>query len=222
MSEHQHNEFAHFKELNFQQESCEVDISQYLIMKVDALINCSFSQITQLLTNPEKYKLFNPQLEKLEVLSVLESVKATIYYCSMKQYSSWYLPRDFVLINHSFSYRGALFIVEKSVNHSEAPKSYKNVLAEVYVRITMVEPKSENQVLVKDYFVVDYGGYGMTSSQWCQMALKERLLFLSGINNYVELHTESNPLNIEEIKLEKLRELLREILPVPDPSLGTD
>ena len=51
------------------------------------------------------------------------------------------------------------------MNHSEAPKSYRNVLADVHVRVTMIEPKSENQVLVKEYFVVDYGGYGMTASQ---------------------------------------------------------
>jgi len=162
-------------------EGYEVEISQYLIMKSDALLDCSFDKAVDLLSNPEKYKVFNPNMANLEKVCDLSSLNAWIYHWSLKSYSYWYLPRDYILINHHFSLNGTAIIVEKSVEHTEALKSVKNVMADVHLKITLIEPKSGTQTRIKEYYVVDYGGYGMTSSQCCQMALKERFLVFKGI-----------------------------------------
>lgn len=101
----------------------------------------------------------------MQQICSFDSMNSCIYYCSLKSYSMWYLPRDYVLIHYTFEYNGVFYIVEKSVEHSEAPKSYKNVVADLHLRITMIEPKGTSKVIVKEYSVVDYGGYGMTASQ---------------------------------------------------------
>jgi hypothetical protein len=50
------------------------------------------------------------------------------------------------------------------------------------------------------------------------MALKERYLFFTGMENYAKLHPQEG----EDRKIEELRRFLKRVLPVPDPTLGTD
>jgi hypothetical protein len=56
------------------------------------------------------------------------------------------------------------------------------------------------------------------------MALKERLLFYTGINNYVKMHMTDDEGEdaYQHQQVDELREVLTSILPVPDPSLGSD
>ena len=155
------------------QHDWEADISQYLITKSDYIVKCGFDYAVRLLTNPEKMKLFNACVSQLSVISNLEDLNSLIYYYSMISYNSWYRPRDYVLIHHVFEFQDSFYIVQKSVKHNDAPQSYANIVSDVLLKITMIQFKDSMHTSIKEYYVVDYRGFGMTSSQWCQMALKE-------------------------------------------------
>jgi hypothetical protein len=139
------------------------DISNYTIMKIEAIIDCSFNQIVDLLSQPEKYKLFNPHVNDYHTLCEFDG--SCVYYLSLKAFSAWYFPRDYILINYKLHTPTCLYIIEKSINHSDAPKSLVNVLSDVHLRISIYQPNKNNKVMVKEIYVVNYGGYAMTQNQ---------------------------------------------------------
>jgi hypothetical protein len=62
-------------------------------------------------------------------------------------------------------YRGTIggyeVVVEKSVK--EGTKGFRNVIADMLVRVIVMKAEG-SKTRVREYFVVDFGGYGMTES----------------------------------------------------------
>ena len=66
---------------------------------------------------PEFYKLLNPEIEELQMKTILTTDKCVILYQKNKPFNRLYRSRDFVFVRHIFSPKNSnkCYIVDKSV-----------------------------------------------------------------------------------------------------------
>jgi hypothetical protein len=59
--------------------------------------------------------------DESRIISLIQSERSAIIYEKRKQYGLFYLPRDYVYLRHVVKVKNALYIIDKSVEHEEAP-----------------------------------------------------------------------------------------------------
>ena len=74
--------------------------------------------------DPLKYKLLNPEIVDLKILSIIQYNKSSIIYEKRKAFGRLYLPREYVYMRYTYESKDSLIIVDRTIDYNDIPHSY--------------------------------------------------------------------------------------------------
>lgn len=77
--------------------------------------------VMNLLTDTSLIKKLNPQVEELDLKTLIKSENSALMYLKVKAYNKLYRPRDFLFLRHVFNANGNIYIVDKSIEDLQYP-----------------------------------------------------------------------------------------------------